>query len=86
MAASILASGQLGFSLCLLRHLRQISPSGVDEPIANLRSWSAPTLKTHKSTGMRINLTNRQPGHVHEHLLLIFGWVRVRDMVRKPFS
>ena len=36
VARSVLTSGQLAFSLRLLRHLRQVPPSGVDEPVADL--------------------------------------------------
>ena len=36
MTGSILSPGQLGFCLGLLRHLGQIPPSGVNEPVADL--------------------------------------------------
>lgn len=45
MAGSVLASGQFAFCLRLLRHLGQIPPSGVDEPVADLLLASVPILK-----------------------------------------
>lgn len=81
--ACVLSNFCLGLSL--FGHLRQMTTSGVDEPIADLLSmsinWCIPQSLDPRT---RTDLANSQACAMHEKLFLFFGRIRVCDVILKP--